>query len=340
MGKNKLKLIQMYRGVAAILVVMLHVSTGFYKYSNNGYKFMEYIFEPGWSGVDFFFCLSGFIIFSTNYKNFGNGLKVKSFILARIIRIYPLVWLINTIFLLACVSGLYTGPKIDLATILHSYAIVPLPFGRLIVASAWTLSFELFFYFIFGLCLYFKSRYYKLILICQVVFIVINYFVQSDSFLLTFILNYHNLEFVMGVFAAILLVEGKLNKYGSLILSIGVVLFLFAWYFAYTHVIKEHSSGVVVFGIVFTLIIIGSVVLENNYSLKIPTVLTFLGDASYSIYLVHLPFLSFMIKRLLMHFEPSAILAILLIIGLILLGVATYSFVEKPIMIYLKRKLI
>lgn len=60
---RKFELIQMYIDVAAVLVVLLHVTMGLYSYSNNHFELVDYIFQSGWAGVDFLFCLSGFIIY-------------------------------------------------------------------------------------------------------------------------------------------------------------------------------------------------------------------------------------------------------------------------------------
>jgi peptidoglycan/LPS O-acetylase OafA/YrhL len=57
---KKLNLLQVYRGIAAVLVVMVHVtvkSAG----NLNQVSFLN-LFQAGWSGVDYFYVLSGFIM--------------------------------------------------------------------------------------------------------------------------------------------------------------------------------------------------------------------------------------------------------------------------------------
>jgi peptidoglycan/LPS O-acetylase OafA/YrhL len=57
---KKLNLLQVYRGIAAVLVVMFHLN-----YMSvprlNQVTFLN-LFQAGWSGVDYFFVLSGFIM--------------------------------------------------------------------------------------------------------------------------------------------------------------------------------------------------------------------------------------------------------------------------------------
>ena len=62
---QKLELIQCFRGITAILVLLHHLSLTYSGKVN--YEYMRGIFSPGWAGVDFFFCLSGFIIFYISF---------------------------------------------------------------------------------------------------------------------------------------------------------------------------------------------------------------------------------------------------------------------------------
>ena len=59
-GHKKLNLLQVYRGIAAILVVLFHLN----EMSIERLKQVTFfnLFQAGWSGVDYFFVLSGFIM--------------------------------------------------------------------------------------------------------------------------------------------------------------------------------------------------------------------------------------------------------------------------------------
>jgi peptidoglycan/LPS O-acetylase OafA/YrhL len=84
------------RGVAILLVVLYH---------NFGFIKQSYF---GWLGVDLFFVLSGFLITSILLKDIGKPGYLKNFFIRRILRIFPLYYLILIIFLILFpLFGLY-----------------------------------------------------------------------------------------------------------------------------------------------------------------------------------------------------------------------------------------
>ena len=84
--------IQALRGVAALMVLISHVSL----YENRigaGVLLPKWMFELGSGGVDLFFVISGYVIVAIS--GFGpSGFKPAfQFFLRRITRIYPLYWI-------------------------------------------------------------------------------------------------------------------------------------------------------------------------------------------------------------------------------------------------------
>jgi exopolysaccharide production protein ExoZ len=57
---KKLNLLQVYRGIAAVLVVMFHLNEMSAERLNQ-VNFLN-LFQAAWSGVNYFFVLSGFIM--------------------------------------------------------------------------------------------------------------------------------------------------------------------------------------------------------------------------------------------------------------------------------------
>ena len=79
--------VQALRGIAAMLVVLLHYRVDLnnrYTQSNLG----ELLFGQGYIGVDLFFVVSGFIIV---YATHGQSLIVP-FLIKRFLRVVPLAW--------------------------------------------------------------------------------------------------------------------------------------------------------------------------------------------------------------------------------------------------------
>lgn len=99
--------------------------------------------------VDFFFCLSGFVIAFAYQDRLSGSMSFRSFLVTRLIRLYP-TFLVGT--LMGCVVyllGAHTQPSESLIVCLTSLALLPggLLFGREAFPTnnpSWSLFFELF----------------------------------------------------------------------------------------------------------------------------------------------------------------------------------------------------
>ncbi|MEP7101383.1 MAG: acyltransferase family protein, partial [Burkholderiales bacterium] len=63
--------LQVCRAIAALLVVLFHLGGTFAQDKYFGFKAIDSVFAWGDAGVDFFFVLSGFLIATVHYKDFG-----------------------------------------------------------------------------------------------------------------------------------------------------------------------------------------------------------------------------------------------------------------------------
>lgn len=79
--------LQVCRGIAAILVAFVHATAQYER--NMPVSFLANWFTFGHSGVDFFFVLSGFIIWFIHSEDIGKPNRFKNFALKRLARIYP-----------------------------------------------------------------------------------------------------------------------------------------------------------------------------------------------------------------------------------------------------------
>ena len=207
--KNKnLQLIQLLRGIASLLVVLLHCSANLSEALPR--HFLGNIFLFGGSGVDIFFVLSGFIITYTNLNFIGKPAYYLLFIKRRIIRIYPTYWIIISIFLLLQVllpSFYRTHFSFDLTNVLSTYLLLP---GHIMVNGvSWTLSYEIFFYLLFSLSFFIpqKKLSFYLAMLYAVVLIALpicSYNSENSGKWLTLITYPMNVEFFMGITAAVL----------------------------------------------------------------------------------------------------------------------------------------
>src|SRR5579871_1076881 len=98
--RTNIRLLQYGRGVAALLVCIFHFERGREQLHPQltaavGSIDFNYIFRAGHSGVEFFFILSGFIIFHVHQLDLGRPARLSTFYLNRAIRILPMYWLIT-----------------------------------------------------------------------------------------------------------------------------------------------------------------------------------------------------------------------------------------------------
>lgn len=97
-ARIRFQLLDTYRGIAAILVVLYHFTIVFK--DQLGYSFFNGFFLFGQSGVDFFFILSAFVITYRYFHVKANKESVAIFVKKRFMRIYPLYWIVCGIVLL------------------------------------------------------------------------------------------------------------------------------------------------------------------------------------------------------------------------------------------------
>lgn len=148
--------LQVLRGVAAVLVVFFHYRVflnGIYAQKNLG----DVLFSQGYMGVDIFFVISGFImVYSTKKPEHANSID---FLIRRFFRLIPLAWLATLAFYFL------EGAIYPRHTLFESLALIPLDntnppfFGYSLYDIEWTLSYEVYFYLLFGIALAITQRF-------------------------------------------------------------------------------------------------------------------------------------------------------------------------------------
>jgi len=100
-SNHKLEWLQVGRFLAAFWVLLHHGETQIFN-GALGVGSVWHIY--GMLGVDFFFCLSGFIIIFRSWQSFGDPMSAGQFMQRRIVRIFPLVWLLMLAQILMCIG--------------------------------------------------------------------------------------------------------------------------------------------------------------------------------------------------------------------------------------------
>ena len=83
-----LDVLQIFKGIAAIIVVLHHAIGSIKYYHNIEYPILNYIGSFGKFGVDFFFLVSGFIISYAAFYKYSEPNSFSNYLKNRLIRIY------------------------------------------------------------------------------------------------------------------------------------------------------------------------------------------------------------------------------------------------------------
>ena len=345
--RKQLNSLQLYRGLASILVVLHHANIILDRELKQDGLFG--LFHFGWIGVDFFFVLSGFIIFYIHQSDLSQPSQFKSFVKKRCLRIYPFYWLLLVIKIcgswLVERNGSFDG--VDLWQFIQVVLLTPQPGTNLtpFIGVAWTLTYEIFFYSIFSLLILLKPKLYIPLIITWIVGIIlniVNILPLQGYLLLDFIFNPRNLEFVFGCIAAYI-VSTRRYEYQKIWVYLALTMLIVA---IMNTGDREYNvaglSPVIAYGIPFAILIIGSVQVENRTILKIPALAIYLGNASYAIYLTHGLFINTIAKIYLKAVEIAPILivpsifnpivATIVVVMSIALGCIVHDRIERPLM--------
>jgi peptidoglycan/LPS O-acetylase OafA/YrhL len=349
---KKLNLLQVYRGIAAILVVMVHLSQMSEKRLDQVAFFN--LFQAGWSGVDYFFVLSGFIMVYVHRSAIGKKDQLKSFLVKRAVRIYPIYWIITlTVWcLFLIIPSFANNHDLSLGHIIASLLLIPQKDphfkDKFILEVGWTLTYEIYFYLLFSIAIWLKPKHSVPILSGWLLVTLLHYrkivkFPQ-DFFLLETVFGNMNLELVLGCLAAYIVIKynNKIGKYRWILFGIAnlgyvILVMLASWG-------NIGIGRIPTFGVLAALLIIAATSIDLKDSPKIPDILIFLGEASYSIFLTHLPVISALTKIVqkanLGKYFDGLFAPALLAVFTVVFGCIFYSLIEKPLTVFLRKNIV
>lgn len=311
--------IQYLRAIAAILVVVHH--------ARNPQPWLFHVLDGTsalTNGVDIFFVISGFIMVHTAAKA-----APMEFWRRRIVRIVPLYWM----FLALAVAGqVARGAMPSLPDIIRSVLFIPYRNGGHggaivpLLVPGWTLNYEMFFYLLFGVGLALKRPVFVTsAAIVALIFGGLALGGPKGAVGMTWTSGIM-IEFGMGMVLA-RLVPVRIGAWAALLLVGG-----FAALLASDFIPLIHPVGV---GLPAAAIVMGAVALDDAGRVPRWRWGLLLGNASYSIYLVHVFVLP--LPRALFSRGPlegwDQLIAYIIVATLVavLAGLATYRWVEQPL---------
>ena len=291
--------------------------------------------------------ISGFIIVYASEMLFGRWDAPYVFFVRRLVRIVPLYWactgLIVAYWMIARVD--FNSIDISFGAIIGSFLFLPYPRpsgGMMpVIMLGWTVNHEMFFYAAFAGVIFLSRRRTVLTVITLFAAIVMaGQVFKPLPPTITFWSDPIILEFCFGMLIAAAYREGmRLPRVAAIALILAGAL----GYLASGLWSGYAGSRVIEWGMPATAIVAGSVLSNELPSLgPLERALAFLGDASYSLYLVH-PIAFLALRRVLLPWiDPSAapwLYALVLLVGPIFAAIFIYLLFEKPVTRWLQRTL-
>lgn len=325
--------IQALRGISALFIILEHI------------RFLN----CGAFGVDIFFAISGFMIMFSTHKN------TKHFLRKRLIRILPLYYLmtIGTFGLLLLFPSMFEQSTANPVYLIKSLLFIPFHIGNGIIQPlmriGWTINCEIFFYLLFAVSMRISHRYRGLIcsgFLATLVLLAktLPYFIPVPlPAPLQFYGDYIMLEFVLGIISYYV-AWSLYNLYENeripqvvspicLTLAIGIFTVL---------VFTKPTINILSFRRFFlwgipAMILVLSVFLAGLW-MKMPKWSVFLGNMSFSIYLIHY-YPVMLLDRKVFDFStytPITLLGVLLsIVICLLLAWISFCLIEQKLSKYL-----
>jgi exopolysaccharide production protein ExoZ len=324
--------LQACRAIAALSVVGYHFAADTSQLPEMRRSFLSGLFRHGNIGVDFFFVLSGFIILYAHADDIGRPERLLRYLRNRFLRLYPVYWLYTGIILLAVVLGLSTvrspNGALGWVTVLGLIRLAPVATP---LNVAWTLFYEVAFYAIFA-TLIVDRRLGLAVFAAWLAAILYVHLGWAPYALAAPWASRICLNFFIGMGAC--WAHSRLGRRAALaVFAAGVIVILAAL------LTVDHGVSSLVFGAVIAagcgLAICGAAALERFKSWNV-SILAGIGNASYTLYLVHVhigsPLLKILARLGALRLMPLDLLFAVLVVVTTGIAYLLYLFIEKPLL--------
>ena len=336
---SKLQYLQALRAVAVLFVLFAHSSSQL----GGGEKYR--IQSTGHFGVDIFFVISGFIMVYISSRRNLDGL---SFLRERVVRIVPVYWFYNLLAVAVFIAmpQAFRDTVAEPMHVLLSMFFIPhenpstgsySPFVRL----GWTLNYEMFFYVVFAIMIAISFR--RRVLLTTVALVLaaaLGLLAEARGVMLPGILAYYMndkvLEFIFGMLIAVLYLRGQLPllpKWTALV----VILVALAVVFLTSDLEVSSSLRGLVWGPPAALILIAARSFEDVANRPRWRWLCLIGDASFTLYLLHLfPLTAYRLVWLHLGLPsegllPQGLFVLSAISVICVIGYIAYLVIEQPL---------
>ncbi|WJQ79268.1 acyltransferase family protein [Brevibacillus brevis] len=303
---KKLDFLQAFRGIAALMVVILHSRINYP--INDSSVISNWLFNANASGVDLFFIISGFIMVYTTRNSDGSFFYAIQFGIKRLARIVPVYLVLTFIYYIVMkIAYEIVGAKFGYTweDVIQSLMFIPLNlkdggapfFGSPVLHVGWTLNYEIYFYLIFGISLLFKKFRWLAFSAWIATSLYMLPHLHGNSITLAGTEQYNfngylNIvtspliwEFVAGVGIGLLYFSPLRIPNSVVARSIAWISATFAFWWIVSGV---HSDmGITRWGFPAAIMVLCFAIASKTYEFRVPKWLLWLGNISFSLYLVH-----------------------------------------------------
>jgi len=338
------------RGVAILLVVFVH-----------NFWFVNY-FMFGWLGVDLFFVLSGFLITDILLHTLNNPSFLKNFYFRRILRIFPIYFLLLIICFLILPQlhflhleiDYYTSNQFWFWTYIQNWLFIFKELkGDRILLHTWSLAVEEQFYLVWPIAIILIKKPKKLLAVATVVLIAtgisryVVWHMKIEDFAYVSLYTFTRIDgLCIGCMLSLLMRINPefLKKYTAAIvlLMAGIN---FGFYIINTQnantlpylAIAGYTTFAVLFGLLVHEVVTGDTKIINR--LLDISILKFFGKISYGLYVFHWPINIVLFEYLknkiveILQVEltyAQALSGIIVTVIAIIVSVLSFQYIEKP----------
>lgn len=330
-GRGHIVELQYLRALAVLMVVIGHT------HQTEGRLIGDQLLGQfayfGFSGVDVFFVISGFII----HRIYGtkSGLRPR-FYLARLNRIFPLYWIYTAIaavgFLL--VFGNSPDTALHQKNWLATITLFPVGYPPLLPVG-WTLTHELYFYLVYAIYLALSVRVRPWAALGWAGLTLGGLFglAEGQSPLIGLLISPFNLLFLAGALMAQFFDRLLTLRFTALVMSIFGAALGLAWTGMYG---LEGLSDPALRVPVFAPFAIGTVWAALAWRPRLPALAARIGDWSYACYLGHILVLDILARILAPYLSGSVFASLtyytLGMLGTLVLAWLSHRLVERPLL--------
>jgi peptidoglycan/LPS O-acetylase OafA/YrhL len=335
----------------AILLVFLHHVHSFFEFSSpfefadiEHYDGLRMWLIDGRKGVDLFFVISGFILalpFTKSYTQGAPAPSLKKYFRRRLTRLEPpyIVAMVGMFLVFPLVTSMdyWFAFKSLMASLIYSHVFF-YDVTSFLLSVAWSLELEVHFYIVAPLLFLVLKLPSSLRRVGILAVIVVLPWLQSGFQTPAFYLV-HYIQFLLADFY---INRPKINTNHFVFVIIGAILFGVVLFLPHVRTHLQSSESDIYYAIAFPLSITAFyyIVLTNHFWGKIFAFrwISLIGGMCYSIYLVHQPILSAVMKIFFRYqfFEsylPEVLFVTLLCIPPVMIGsILFFLLIEKPCM--------